>query len=101
MYKRQLSVGSQFLGAARLGFFVQVESGIQQTDAQFVRGKQIAIMNVNLGQLASPKNLEANLALLDELTAVSGQSKKRTQEICREIKGLDVDMNEKITVKLK
>ena len=99
--KVALSLGSQFLGAARLGFFVQVEPGIQQTDAQFVRGKQIAIVNVNLGQLASPRNLEANLALLDELTVVSGQSRKRTQEICREVRGLDVDMNEKITVKLK
>ena len=98
--KMALAMASPFIGAARFGFFVEVEPGIRQSNARFVRGKQIAIVNVNFGKLLSQKNGEQNLSLLDDLTAVSGQPEK-AQKVCDQISGLEVDMTRKITVRTR
>jgi len=74
---------------------VVVEPGIKKTDATYVDGKTITLMEMNFGEIMQN---EKGMAVLDKL---QGKSPEEVAELLKGMKGVKLVTQEKIKVKMK
>jgi hypothetical protein len=80
---------------AKVGFFVEIDGGIAETNAKHQNGNMITIMRADLGKLF------ANPEALNQLNGMEGKDRQEVQKIVDSVDGIDMDLQDPITVKLK
>lgn len=88
----ELDKAKQFLKDMRISIVVAFEGSIEETDAQFVDGNKITLFDVNFGELLKHEDK------LKELKDVNPQSFEEAKEILKDIPGIKIEMNKKVTV---
>lgn len=90
-----MAMMAPMFAGARMGFFVEIDGEVVETDAKHRKGNMITIMRMDLGQvMANPK-------AISKLNALEGGSRKEIQTAVDSVDGLKMDLQETITVKVK
>jgi hypothetical protein len=87
-------MGPMFIGA-RMGFFVEIDGEIAETNARHQNGNMLTILKVDLGKLF------ADQQALGKMDEIEGASREDAQKIADSIEGMDMDLQKPITVKFK
>ncbi|WP_345327205.1 hypothetical protein [Novipirellula rosea] len=88
---------SQVLKDARMGLFVELESGIGETNARYHNEDQVTLFKIEIGPLLEQK------PLVDKLSRLSHryhgpELRSETQKLADQIKGLDIDIEDQISI---
>jgi hypothetical protein len=92
---QMMAMMAAMFAGAKVGFFVEIDGEIAETDAKHREGNMITIMRADLGKLF------ANPEAMKKAEKLEGESRKEVQHIVDSIKGIDMDLQDPITVKLK
>jgi hypothetical protein len=76
----------------RIALYVEVQGKISETNATFVEGSTVTLMDMDFGKIL------ADDAVFKKLAASQTQSVKEVQELVKTIPGVKLDMQENITV---
>ncbi|QQS35551.1 MAG: hypothetical protein IPM56_15065 [Ignavibacteriales bacterium] len=87
-----LQKAKQFFKDMRISIAMQFNDGIKSTDASYVDGNQITLFDVNFGELLKH---EDKLKLLKD---TNPQSFEEAKEILKDIPGIRIEMNRKVSV---
>ena len=88
----ELDKAKQFLKDMRISIVMTFEGSIEETDATYVDGNKITLFDVNFGELLKHEDK------LKELKAKNPQSFEEAKEILKDIPGIKIEMNKKVTV---
>lgn len=80
---------------ARVGFFVEIDGDIAETNAHHQNGKMLTVMKMDLGKVFS------NSESMAKMDKSEGLSREEAQKIFDSVEGVDVDMQKPIVVKFK
>lgn len=92
---QMMAIMAAMFAGAKVGFFVEIDGEIAETDAKHREGNMITIMRADLGKLF------ANPEAMKKAQKLEGGSRKEVQEIVDSIEGIDMDLQDPITVKVK
>lgn len=92
---RMMAMMAPMFAGAKIGFFVQIDGGIAETNAKHRKDDMITIMRADLGKLF------ANPAAIDKMEDLEGNSREEAQKIIDSIEGVDMDLQDPITVRFK
>jgi hypothetical protein len=92
---RMMGMMAAMFAGAKVGFFVEIDGGIAKTNAKHQDGDMITIMRADLGKLF------ANPEALDKMEGLEGSSRGEVQKIVDSIDGIDMDLQDPITVEFK
>ncbi len=90
-----MAMMAPMLKGAKIGLFVEIEGGIKQTNAKHQNGNFLTILKMDLGALL------ANPETMGELEAVDGATREEAQAAADKTAGVDLDLQETITVTFK
>jgi len=90
-----MAMMAPMFAGARMGFFVEIDGEVVETDAKHRKGTLITIMKMDLGRLMG------NPKAINKLNAVEGGSRKEIQAAVDSVDGLEMDLQETITVRIK
>ena len=92
---QMMAMMAAIFAGAKVGFFVEIDGEIAETDAKHREGKMITIMRADLGKLF------ANPEAMKKVEGMEGNNRKEVQKIVDSVDGIDMDLQDPITVKLK
>jgi hypothetical protein len=92
---QMMAMMAPMFAGAKVGFFVEIDGGIAETNAKHQEGNMITIMRADLGKLF------ANPGAINQLNGMEGKDRQGVQKIVDSIEGIDMDLQDPITVKLK
>ena len=88
---------SEVLKDARMGLFVELESGIGETNARFHNEDQVTLFKIEIGPLLEQKQSVDKLSRLSQRYR-GAELRSETQKLIDQINGLDVDIKDQISV---
>lgn len=88
-----LEKAKQFLKDMRISIMMQLDGNIEETDATYVDGNKITLFDVNFGELLKH---EDKLKLLKDKNP---QSFEHAKEILKDIPGIKIELNKKVTIR--
>jgi hypothetical protein len=92
---RMMGMMAAMFAGAKVGFFVEIDGGIAETNARHRDDNMITLMRADLGKLfADPEALK-------KMEELEGDSREEVQKTIDGIDGIDVDLQDPITVKMK
>jgi hypothetical protein len=87
-------MAAMFAGA-KVGFFVEIDGEIAETNAKHREGKMITIMRADLGKIF------ANPEAINKMEGLEGNTREEVQKIVDSVDGVDMDLQDPISVKFK
>lgn len=90
-----MAMMAPMFAGAKVGFFVEVDGEIAETNAKHRKGSMITILRADLGKLF------ANPEALSKLDGLEGNDRQEVQKIVDSIEGVDMDLQDPITVEFK
>ncbi|QEG41405.1 hypothetical protein [Roseimaritima ulvae] len=82
---------------ARVGLFVELEGGIGETNARFHKNDQITLYKIEIGPMLEQKQAVEKLTHLSKRHR-GAELRSETQKLANEIKGMDVDFQDQISI---
>ena len=92
---QMMAMMAPMFAGAKVGFFVEIDGGIAESNAKHQNGNMITIMRADLGKLF------ANPGALNQLNGMEGKDRQEVQKIVDSVDGIDMDLQDPVTVKLK
>jgi len=92
---QMMAMMAPMFAGAKLGFFVEIDGEIAETNAKHLKEKMITIMRVDLGELfANPKALK-------KMDGMENGDREESQKIADSVDGVDMDLQDPIIVNFK
>lgn len=92
---QMMAMMAAMFAGAKIGFFVEIDGEIAETNAKHEKGNMITIMRADLGKLlADPEAMK-------KAEALENESREDAQKVVDSIEGMDIDLQDPIRVKFK
>jgi hypothetical protein len=92
---QMMAMMAAMFAGAKMGFFVEIDGEIAEANAKHRNGNMITIMRADLGKLFS------DAEGIKKMQGLEGNTREDVQKIIDGIDGVDVDLQDPITVKFK